>query len=280
MTGKIDRDHWHPGFLGAMELEFIDYKNELVFEGEHQLSKEPLKMDLLIIKKKKDAVIANQIGAIFRQYNIFEFKSPRDGLSIDNYIKTVGYAYLYKGMGKHVDEIPFSELTVSLVRDTVPDGLFRAIRKLGGTIDEAFPGIYYISGIVNIPTQFVLTSQLESEYHASLRLLTENVQEEDIVKFLNAVIGYQDPGDRQNIDAVLTVSSAANLGVFENLKRKSETMSDALKELMKEEIREEVDNSLLTAIKNIMKNNGWEAKKVMDSMEIPPVDQVRYLALL
>ena len=78
----------------------------------------------------------------------------------------------------------------------------------------------------------------------------------------------------------MTVSSAANLGVFENLKRKSETMSDALKELMKEEIREEVDNSLLTAIKNIMKNNGWEAKKVMDSMEIPPVDQVRYLALL
>lgn len=280
MTGKIERDHWHPGFLGAMELEFIDYKNELVFEGEHQLSKEPLKMDLLIIKKKKDAVITNQIGAIFRQYNIFEFKSPRDELSIDNYIKTVGYAYLYKGMGKHVDEIPFSELTVSLVRDTVPDGLFRAIRKLGGTIDEAFPGIYYISGIVNIPTQFVLTSRLESEYHVSLRLLTENVQEEDIVKFLNAVIGYQDPEDRQNIDAVLTVSSAANLGVFENLKRKSETMSDALKELMKEEIREEVDNSLLTAIKNIMKNNGWEAKKVMDSMEIPPVDQVRYLALL
>ena len=53
MTGKIERDHWHPGFLGAMELEFIDYKDELIFEGEHQLSKEPLKMDLLIIKKKK-----------------------------------------------------------------------------------------------------------------------------------------------------------------------------------------------------------------------------------
>lgn len=29
MAGKIERDHWHPGFLGAMELEFIDYKDEL-----------------------------------------------------------------------------------------------------------------------------------------------------------------------------------------------------------------------------------------------------------
>lgn len=105
-------------FLGAMELEFIDYKDELVFDGEHQLSKEPLKMDLLIIKKKKDSVIANQIGEIFRQYNTFEFKSPRDSLTIDDYIKTVGYAYLYKGLGKSVNEIPHSELTVTLVRES------------------------------------------------------------------------------------------------------------------------------------------------------------------
>ena len=60
MAGKIERDHWHPGFLGAMELEFIEYKRDLVFDGEYQLSKEPLRMDLLIIKKRKDAVVENQ----------------------------------------------------------------------------------------------------------------------------------------------------------------------------------------------------------------------------
>ena len=41
---------WHPAFYGGMELEFLQYKGELSFEQEHSLSKEPLRMDLLIIK--------------------------------------------------------------------------------------------------------------------------------------------------------------------------------------------------------------------------------------
>ena len=82
MIGGIERDHWHPGFLSAMELEFLQYKGKLDFNGEVQLSKEPLRMDLLIIKKRKETVIDNQIGSIFRTHNIIEFKSPRDGLTI------------------------------------------------------------------------------------------------------------------------------------------------------------------------------------------------------
>lgn len=42
---------WHPGFYGAAELEFISNKGELEFQREFNLSKEPLRMDLLIIKK-------------------------------------------------------------------------------------------------------------------------------------------------------------------------------------------------------------------------------------
>jgi len=52
MPGKIERDHWHPGFLGAMEIEFRSYRKHLDFDDEHTLSKEPLKMDLLVIKRK------------------------------------------------------------------------------------------------------------------------------------------------------------------------------------------------------------------------------------
>lgn len=51
MPDKIEKDHWHPGFLGAMEIEFRAYRPNLIFDDEHSLSKEPLKMDLLIIKK-------------------------------------------------------------------------------------------------------------------------------------------------------------------------------------------------------------------------------------
>ena len=284
MAEKVERDHWHPGFIGAMELEFRNDRSDLDFEREHQLSKEPLKMDLLIIKKRKDAVIENQIGAIFRQYNIFEFKSPRDSLTIDDYIKTVGYAYLYKGLGKHTDEIPFSELTVSLVRDVMPEGLFRSIEKEGGRIEERFPGIYYFTGVVGIPTQFILTSRLDPAQHTSLRLLTEHAREDDIVSFLQSAVILKEPGDQQNVDAVLTVSSSANYEAFVNAMKRGEDMSDAMLELMKDAIQEReqkaVDKSLVTVIKNLMKNSGWDSEKAMNAIGISPADQSRYAALL
>ena len=111
---------WHPAFCGAAELEFRDNKEDLVFEREYNLSKEPIRIDLLIIKKITNSVIENQIGKIFKQYNVVEYKSPEDGLTIDDYFKTIGYACLYKGLGETVNQIPANQLTVTLVRDTYP----------------------------------------------------------------------------------------------------------------------------------------------------------------
>jgi hypothetical protein len=135
MPGKIERDHWHPGFLGAMEIEFRSYRQSLVFDDEHTLSKEPIKMDLLVIKKDKSIIITNQIGDIFREHNIIEYKSPDDGITIDDYYKTMAYAYLYKGLGKTVDEIPGNELTVTMARDVHPDALFTKIVEYGGAVE-------------------------------------------------------------------------------------------------------------------------------------------------
>lgn len=110
----------HPAFYGATELEFRENKKDLIFEREYNLSKEPIRTDLLIIKKTTEAKIRNEIGEIFRTYNVIEYKSPEDGLTIDDYFKTIGYACLYKGLGETVNQIPAEQLTVSLVRDTYP----------------------------------------------------------------------------------------------------------------------------------------------------------------
>ena len=59
-----------------------------------------------------------------RTYNVIEYKSPEDALTIDDYYKTVGYAYLYKGYGKHVDAVPIDELTVFIFRATRPEKEF------------------------------------------------------------------------------------------------------------------------------------------------------------
>ncbi|MBR3539388.1 MAG: hypothetical protein IKN79_10020 [Eubacterium sp.] len=239
MDGKLEKDHWHPAFLGAMEIEFIEYKDKLTFEGVYQLSKEPLKVDLIVIKKQKDVHIENQIGRIFRGHNIFEYKSPDSGLTIDDFYKTIGYAFLYKAFGKTVDEISAQELTVTLVRDRKPEQLFQTIMSMGGSVEEKYPGIFWIDGIVNIPMQFVLTRSLEPELHKALRMLTKRLTEEDAERFIEMAGGFTEQGDKSNADALLQVSVSANRAVFESIKRRNPIMCEALRELMKEEIQEE-----------------------------------------
>ena len=80
-----------------------------------------------------------------------EFKSPDDGVTIDDYYKTVAYAYLYKSLGKNVDAIPGDELTVTMMREAYPSKMFKTIEKYGGTVEKKYPGIYHISGIFNTP---------------------------------------------------------------------------------------------------------------------------------
>lgn len=63
---------WHPVFVSAMNLEFLENREDLVFEREYNLNTKPLEIDLLIIKKEKEVSIRNEIGHFFRKYNILE----------------------------------------------------------------------------------------------------------------------------------------------------------------------------------------------------------------
>ncbi|MDP4147185.1 MAG: hypothetical protein Q8936_22370, partial [Bacillota bacterium] len=91
---------WHPAFTAAMQLELKEYKEHLEFLTEHQLTDEPLRIDILVIKKLDNIEIDTAIGKIFRKYNIFEYKSPTDYISIDDYYKVKAYAYLYKALSE------------------------------------------------------------------------------------------------------------------------------------------------------------------------------------
>ena len=74
---------WHSGFYGAAELEFSADRKVLELSREYNLSKEALRMDLLIIRKTADIQIKNEIGRMFRTYNVIEYKSPDDRDNIE-----------------------------------------------------------------------------------------------------------------------------------------------------------------------------------------------------
>ena len=276
---------WHPGFYGAAELEFLSNKGDLEFQREYNLSKEPVRMDLLIIKKLSDVRIENELGHIFKKFNVVEYKNPDDALTIDDYYKTVGYACLYKGLGESVDQIPADELTISIFRESCPREMFKAMKKMGLEIEERYPGIYYISGKQALfDTQIIVTKQLEKETHRTLRVLSKHVQEEDVRAFVEKAGKMTEPGDRNNIDAVLQVSVSANREIYEAIRRCDKIMCDALRELMKEDFeetkQETKQETLLETIKNLMDTMKWTAEQAMTAMKIPDADRGKYIAKL
>jgi hypothetical protein len=284
MNQRPDKIQWHPGFYGATELELRKNKDDLEFEREYNLSKEPIRTDLLIVKKHADVQIENEIGRIFRRFNIIEYKSPDDEMSIDDYYKTIGYACLYKGLGENVNAVPADELTASMVRETYPREMMKQLELLGAAIKEKYPGIYYVKGLVSFATQIVVTGQLSREMHSSLRVLSKAAQAEDIKIFLEEAEAMKLPGDRNNISAVLRVSVDANQSVYDRIKE-DETMGDALRELMKDELEEARANGieqgieqgreqgreegLLSSVGNLMKSMHLSAEEAMKALGIP-----------
>ena len=127
---------WHPGFVAAMNLELARNRADLIFEKEYNLNTKPLEIDLLVIKKNASVNIANEIGKLFRGHNIMEYKSPEDHLDIDDFYKTGAYASLYKSYGKTVDEIKADDITVTIMREARPDGLFRYLEEHRYTISN------------------------------------------------------------------------------------------------------------------------------------------------
>ena len=82
--GTEEMLQWHSAFAAAIQIELEEEIGKLFFEAEHLLSKKPMQIDELIIKVKNKEKINKNIGRIFRQYNIIEYKSPEDYLSIND----------------------------------------------------------------------------------------------------------------------------------------------------------------------------------------------------
>lgn len=84
---KDKKVQWHPAFYGAMHLELKENKGELEFIEELILNTLPLRVDMLVVKKKVSCDIQNEIGQVFRKYNLLEYKSPKDALNYDVFLK-------------------------------------------------------------------------------------------------------------------------------------------------------------------------------------------------
>ena len=248
---KVSKIDWHPGFYGGLEFVLRDYKKLLTFDREHVLSKQSTVMDMLIIKKESDEKINSPIGRIFRRFNIVEYKSPKAGLTIDDVYKVVSYAGLYKAHGDRVNAVPVEDMSISIFRHTYPRMLFKALDEMPSVrVDEKFSGIYYVSGIINIPLQIVITKELDERSYGALRVLSVDASKDDIKNFIEETKLLVDKDDKINADAILQVSISANRDLYEVVRREN-TMCQALRDLMKDEIDKELSDNEANTLKGV-----------------------------
>lgn len=229
---------WHPGFCGGMELRLREYRDILEFKHEQEISKLPIRADTIIIRKKDSRRIEEDVASIFLGHNIIEYKSPGDQMSIDDYYNLLSYMTRYKATTGRTDAIKADDVTGTLMRDAKPVKLMRNIEALGGDVQMVYPGIYYVTGLIHMPTQIIVQSELANPNNAVLRVLTDRGRDEDLTMFAEQAALLTDKRDRENVDVVLEASVAANRARYEELRRRDPAMCEAMRDLMRDELEE------------------------------------------
>lgn len=221
---------WHPAFYASMQIELAEDAPMLTFENEHHLSTKPIQIDVLIIKKQPDYKVKKNIGQIFRNHNIVEYKAPGDYISIEDYYKAFSYAYLYKASVKHTDEIPLNELTLTFVCPKYPRKLFTyltTVRKL--SINKINSGIYYIQNDT-LPVQVLVSSKLSEDENIWLKSLTNNLSNKTTINKL--ATEYIHHRRDELYKSAMNIIVRANYEQFEE----GQNMCEALLELWKDDI--------------------------------------------
>jgi hypothetical protein len=203
--GKI---YWHPAFIQAMQQELFEYLDSLEFISEHQLTAEPLQIDLVIIKKAKAVELEKNIARIFRKDNILEYKSPGDHLSVKDFYKVYAYANLYAAISPEVDP---ADITLTFVTSRYPQKFIQHLREIRAyTIQESVPGISLIMGDF-LPMQIIEAQKLSESENLWLGSLRNGLRAQSLRAILKSG---EKHGRGDYINALLDVLIRANPKTF------------------------------------------------------------------
>ena len=263
MNTNDDKIQWHPAFDAALQIELEDEAEYLEFEPEHLLSKKPMQIDVLV-KNEKDVKIKKNIGRIFRQYNIIEYKSPDDKLNIDDFYKIYGYACLYKS-----ETFVCYHYPVKMLQKLKYD------KKM--SIKNIENGIYYLIGDL-IPIQLIIIPKLSKENNYWLNNLRNDLKSGGEIR--NFIEQYGKKIESKLYQALADTIMRAHWKELKEERR----MCQALRELFADDLREselkgrnagkregKIEGKMEAKIELIIKKykKGCSAEETADMLEEP-----------
>ena len=142
---RRERIPYHNASFDAFLAVLSDYRQDdsVALHDEHRLSKEPLRIDIVVIKKNSGVELEPVWAKIFRAHNLVEYKSPADKApTFEVFSKLMGYAWIYAAQEK----VKISDMTATLVCAETPQKLFKILKEdFDYEILEKEDGIYYIT---------------------------------------------------------------------------------------------------------------------------------------
>jgi hypothetical protein len=208
---------WHTAFFEAIQMELDEYSRDLQFTSEYPLNTQPLRIDVVIIKKSRDILIEKNIALIFRKENIVEYKNPDDYVSVDDFYKVYGYACLYSSLNK----VDIKDLTLTFVESHYPRELLAHLREVRSyTVDEIFPGIYIVRGDI-LPIQIIDNRKLSEEENIWLKDLDNKLDASDIRR-ITMEIHRRGKNNAARIKAYLDAITKANREALEEMIKMSD----------------------------------------------------------
>ena len=221
-----DAIKWHPAFVEAIRLELGEYADDLDFRVEHQLTREPLRIDLVIVRKKRDVPIRKNIAQIFLGVNVIEYKGPDDYVSVRDFYKVYGYACLYASLDGKAD---VTDMTLTFVESHRPQSLIAHLLETRGyTVEEKWPGVYIVRGDL-FPIQIIDSRRLPAGENLWLRSLSNRLDARECRRVTTELSRLGKP---RNIGAYINVIVRANRKFFTEAQNMS---GESLVQFMQEE---------------------------------------------
>ena len=240
MEEKIFTDR-ESGTYGGLMLSLRKYADRLEPHPGYKLNKKPREIDCLIIDKKDAAeTMDNDIARIFSRHNIVELKNPNESLSVNTIWKVISYAAQYRSEGSKDEPRGTADITITLLRSSRPRKAIKQLTESGYDVENAYPGIYYINGMVDIKMQIVVTAELVGDDYVPLRIQRKNASAEDYRKFADNVRAVY------TVDEGTYVETVVKYGIYDDrneviaIAEEDGKMYKQLMELFKDDIDKKV----------------------------------------
>jgi hypothetical protein len=191
-----------------MRLQLAPFKDSLEYKAEFELTAAPQAIDIVIIKKAPGAVIDDPIARIFRRHNIVEYKGYGDNLSIDDFRKTMSYAWMYSTLERAGEQ----DITVTYEQTSRPEALLGHLKSLGCEVSEEGRGIYYASGkTLAFPVQVLANKEMDRGASPWLHHLRGGLTVEDANRIYGTGKGRPQDSD---LETYMQAVAQANARVF------------------------------------------------------------------